>query len=244
MLESRSDAIALLHPMKNAFQAISVADQKIECQKCHQLIKDQAFQCPLDDKGKDVLSYHPECLTCMQCGTKSLDLQQCSILDGQPFCDKCLLPTEEDVFHWCQETLKDFKGIELKDFTTSFQDGLPFAALLVNWRPDLLDLKVIRPDCPHITLRRVWEAADAAGIPPILNAEFMREADAKSIFLQLTLFRRKFMGKKPLPEGKEKWNAFMSTEMEKNVITKGEEDMASKTRFPTHKEPIIEEPRA
>jgi len=59
-----------------------------------------------------------------------------------------------------------------------------------------------------LTLKNVFTEADKAGIPIILNYEFMQEADNKSIMTQANLFKHKFDGESAIPEVElvEKWN--------------------------------------
>jgi len=123
---------------------------------------------------------------------------------------------EEEILRWCQSSLSGFKWVEVKDFSTSWYNGLAFAALLINWRPDLFDMKSISSEDSTVTLKHVFHDAEKAGIPIIINYEFIREADKKSILTQVNLFRQRFQSQPPVLEGREKWYAYLSDLESKN----------------------------
>lgn len=45
---------------------------------------------------------------------------------------------------WCQERLADYKGIEIKNFSSSWNDGLAFCALMHSYLPDKIDFETLR----------------------------------------------------------------------------------------------------
>ncbi len=45
---------------------------------------------------------------------------------------------------WCQERLVDYKGIEIKNFSSSWNDGLAFCALMHSYLPTKIDFESLR----------------------------------------------------------------------------------------------------
>nr|XP_048698623.1 EH domain-binding protein 1 isoform X16 [Caretta caretta] len=46
---------------------------------------------------------------------------------------------------WCKEVTKNYRGVKITNFTTSWRNGLSFCAILHNFRPDLIDYKSLNP---------------------------------------------------------------------------------------------------
>ncbi|KAL7861595.1 hypothetical protein SRHO_G00130360 [Serrasalmus rhombeus] len=60
------------------------------------------------------------------------------ILSGRPNASQSLLV-------WCREVTKNYRGVKITNFTTSWRNGLAFCALLHHFRPDLIDYKALNP---------------------------------------------------------------------------------------------------
>jgi len=43
-----------------------------------------------------------------------------------------------DLLEWCKEVTKDYPGVKVTNLTTSWRNGLAFAAIVHHFRPDLL----------------------------------------------------------------------------------------------------------
>ncbi|XP_067369254.1 EH domain-binding protein 1 isoform X6 [Channa argus] len=60
------------------------------------------------------------------------------VLGGKPNASQSLLA-------WCREVTKNYRGVKITNFTTSWRNGLAFCALLHHFRPDLIDYKSLNP---------------------------------------------------------------------------------------------------
>lgn len=104
------------------------------------------------------------------------------------------------LLYWAQQSTKGFPGVEIKNFTSSWQNGLAFAALIAHWRPDLLDYFSLDPVNPLKTLQLAFSAAEKAGISMLIDAEdVVAYQDDKSIKTQLTMYHEKLSKDSPAP---------------------------------------------
>jgi spectrin beta len=60
---------------------------------------------------------------------------------------------------WCKAYTKGYPNVAVKDFTTSWHDGLAFCALLHCFRPDLIDFEKLSPSEPRVNLETAFSAA-------------------------------------------------------------------------------------
>jgi len=205
----------MMHTCWNGKKITLAPEKDIQCDKCERLVLGKAIQC-----GTGEYYYHLQCFACSSCG-KQFSSPQCPFLDGKPYCEACAeaaekvgqevksSSSEREILRWCQQNTADFRMVEIKDFAKSWHNGLAFAALVANWRPDVLDWKNIRANDPLKTLTAAFEGAEKAGVALLLDAEHVSESDSKSILTQVTMFQREFGSKKPNPEGSKQWNFYM-----------------------------------
>ncbi|ORY97402.1 calponin homology domain-containing protein [Syncephalastrum racemosum] len=79
---------------------------------------------------------------------------------------------KEGLLLWCQRKTAPYKQVNVVDFTSSWQDGLAFCALIHRHRPDLLDFDSLDFNNRHQNTALAFEVAERhLGIPKLLDVE-------------------------------------------------------------------------
>ena len=79
---------------------------------------------------------------------------------------------EKALLSWCSTNTEPYPGVDVKNFTTSWSDGLAFAALLHRFKPDLVDYAELTGCEVGARLERVFTAAEGGlGIERLLDVE-------------------------------------------------------------------------
>lgn len=74
------------------------------------------------------------------------------------------------LLRWCQQKTKNYKGVNIQNFTDSFADGLAFNALLHNYDPSLVNYDLLDPTAQADNLRTAFSIAELKlGIPQLLD---------------------------------------------------------------------------
>lgn len=125
------------------------------------------------------------------------------------------------MLYWTQRATRGFPGVKIVNFTKSWQDGLAFAALCANWRPDLMDYWSLDPADPLGNLQKAWIAAEKMGVTMLLDAEDVVEyQDNKSIMTQMTMFHRALNHLDPAPRPWEGGGGASVVQEETRVVPK------------------------
>jgi len=73
---------------------------------------------------------------------------------------------------WCQKKTKGYKDVKVENFTTTWQSGLAFCALIHRHRPDLLDYDALDKSHPAHNLNLAFDIAEQhLKIPKLLDVE-------------------------------------------------------------------------
>jgi len=82
----------------------------------------------------------------------------------------------------------------------------------MNWNPSHVDVKHLQSNDPVKILKHTFEGAEKAGVTIILQSDYLRETDKKSILTQIALFKRQFESSTPKnADGLKKWNSHLSS---------------------------------
>jgi hypothetical protein len=72
---------------------------------------------------------------------------------------------------WCQKQTKGYRGVNIKDFRGSWQDGLAFCALLHKIAPNLMPFEELSAENRKYNLDLALDTAEKIGIPRLFEAE-------------------------------------------------------------------------
>ncbi|CAH2053923.1 unnamed protein product, partial [Iphiclides podalirius] len=111
---------------------------------------------------------------------------------------------EKTLLAWCRTHTQNYAGVNIRNFTTSWADGLAFNALLHRWRPQLFDYAAVLRATPHARLDHAFALAhDHLAIARLLDPEDVNTAhpDKKSIMMYvMCLFQSLPHASDDLPE--------------------------------------------
>ncbi|KAG8189684.1 hypothetical protein JTE90_022498 [Oedothorax gibbosus] len=74
-----------------------------------------------------------------------------------------------ELLNWCKESTKDYKGVNITNFTTSWRNGLAFCAVIHNFRPDLIDFESLSSNDIKGNCKKAFDAAESIGIPKVME---------------------------------------------------------------------------
>ncbi|XP_054456003.1 EH domain-binding protein 1 isoform X1 [Anoplopoma fimbria] len=88
------------------------------------------------------------------------------VLGGKPNASQSLLV-------WCREVTKNYRGVKITNFTTSWRNGLAFCALLHHFRPDSIDYKSLNPQDIKENNKKAYDGFASLGISRLLEPSDM-----------------------------------------------------------------------
>nr|XP_043902380.1 EH domain-binding protein 1 isoform X5 [Solea senegalensis] len=88
------------------------------------------------------------------------------VLGGKPNASQSLLA-------WCREVTKNYRGVKITNFTTSWRNGLAFCALLHHFRPDSIDYKSLNPQDIKENNKKAYDGFASLGISRLLEPSDM-----------------------------------------------------------------------
>ncbi|XP_076252536.1 spectrin beta chain isoform X3 [Rhynchophorus ferrugineus] len=96
---------------------------------------------------------------------------------------------------WCQMKTAGYQNVNVRNFSTSWRDGLAFNALIHKHRPDLIQFDKLSKSNPIHNLNNAFTVAeDKLGLTKLLDAEdvFVDQPDEKSIITYVVTYYHYF----------------------------------------------------
>lgn len=96
---------------------------------------------------------------------------------------------------WCQMKTAGYQNVNVRNFTTSWRDGLAFNAIIHKHRPDLIQFDKLTKNNPMYNLNNSFDVAeDKLGLTKLLDAEdvFVEHPDEKSIITYVVTYYHYF----------------------------------------------------
>lgn len=79
---------------------------------------------------------------------------------------------KEALLLWCQMKTAGYPNVNIRNFTTSWRDGLAFNALIHKHRPDLVHFEKLQKSNALFNLQTAFDTAEQQlGITKLLDAE-------------------------------------------------------------------------
>lgn len=99
---------------------------------------------------------------------------------------------KDSLLKWCQKCTKNYKNVNVRDFTTSWKNGLAFNALLHRFAPSIVDYDSLNPKNDKENLIHAFDLAEEHfNITKFLDPEDLTEnvlPDEKSIITYLSQY--------------------------------------------------------
>lgn len=79
----------------------------------------------------------------------------------------------QDLLEWCKEVTKNYENVKVTNLTTSFKNGMAFAAIIAHHRPDLIDMSTFIPSDIIGNCKKAFDAGEKLGIPKVIEPSDM-----------------------------------------------------------------------
>jgi len=91
------------------------------------------------------------------------------------------------LLNWVTNQIKKYPRIEVKDFTSCWQDGLAFCALVDSLSPGKINTKILTSVNREKNLKLAFDTLSSLGVPKMLEeSEILEKPDEDAIITYLT----------------------------------------------------------
>ncbi|XP_022617904.1 smoothelin-like [Seriola dumerili] len=95
---------------------------------------------------------------------------------------------------WCRAKTEPYEGVDIRNFSSSWKDGIAFCALVHRFFPDAFEYSILNPNSHRENFQLAFSTAERmAGCPPLLDADDlvrMKEPDWKCVYTYIQEFYR------------------------------------------------------
>ena len=103
----------------------------------------------------------------------------------------------EDLLSWCKSVTDGYHGVKVTNMTTSWRNGMAFAAVIHHFKPELIDFSSLSPSDIKGNCKKAFDAAASLGIPKLIEPSDMvmlSVPDKLSVMTYLYQLRAHFCG--------------------------------------------------
>eukprot|EP00063_Salmo_salar_P087245 XP_014062080.1 PREDICTED: uncharacterized protein LOC106608584 isoform X9 [Salmo salar] len=84
-----------------------------------------------------------------------------------------LVTSSQSLLEWCQEVIKEHKGVKITNFSTSWRNGLAFCALLHHFHPDRINFEMLDPYDIERNNKKAFDGFAELGISRLIEPSDM-----------------------------------------------------------------------
>ncbi|XP_051971715.1 microtubule-associated protein futsch isoform X2 [Xyrauchen texanus] len=92
---------------------------------------------------------------------------------ASPLASPGLVMSSQSLLEWCQEITKNYKGIKVTNFNTSWRNGLAFCAILHHFHPEKIDFDALEPHNIKLNNKTAFDGFASLGISRLLEPSDM-----------------------------------------------------------------------
>ncbi|XP_077098727.1 EH domain-binding protein 1-like protein 1 isoform X19 [Siphateles boraxobius] len=92
---------------------------------------------------------------------------------ARPLPSPGLVNSSQSLLKWCQEITKNYKGVKITNFSTSWRNGLAFCAILHHFHPEIIDFDALEPHNIKQNNKNAFDGFASQGISRLLEPSDM-----------------------------------------------------------------------
>ncbi|XP_077098711.1 uncharacterized protein ehbp1l1b isoform X3 [Siphateles boraxobius] len=96
-----------------------------------------------------------------------------SVQFARPLPSPGLVNSSQSLLKWCQEITKNYKGVKITNFSTSWRNGLAFCAILHHFHPEIIDFDALEPHNIKQNNKNAFDGFASQGISRLLEPSDM-----------------------------------------------------------------------